>query len=226
MRDIALSELQIPSLLRTSYSAGALIMTPDTEPQSTCFCVVKGRVRLYWLSPIGEQIYYDELEAGDCLNSVTHASEDHRPMFAQAVEDTTIEVLPAAACTELMEHSLAFNKALVRHLSVKIMYLGRRLYEATALSMRTRLHTELLRLAQRQPDGTSAIWPAPTHQDLAMRIGSQREAVSKELARLSRDGIVRRSGSSIILLQEGRMREEIARAAPPHHAGAGGDDWK
>ena len=39
--------------------------------------------------------------------------------------------------------------------------------------------------------------PPPTHQDLAGRIGSQREAVSKELRRLEKDGVIMRGRAAI-----------------------------
>jgi len=77
------------------------------------------------------------------------------------------------------------------------------------LPMKVRLHAELLRLARRQPDGLLSIEPPPTHQDLAVRIGSQREAVSKELARLSRLGVVHYNRSSIVLVDEDALRKEI-----------------
>jgi CRP/FNR family transcriptional regulator, cyclic AMP receptor protein len=91
-----------------------------------------------------------------------------------------------------------------------MVHLDQRLYEATALPMRVRLHAELLRLARRRDDGALTIVPSPTHQELAFRIGSQREAVSKELARLSRDGVLECSRSSIVVLQEQPIRDEIA----------------
>jgi hypothetical protein len=58
-----------------------------------------------------------------------------------------------------------------------------------------------------------AVWgifcPPPTHQDLASRIGSQREAVSKELKRLERDGVITRGRATIHLVREGVLRQEI-----------------
>ncbi len=214
LRDVVLLELQVASLPRNHYRAGAVILAPDIEAQPACFCIVKGRVRLYWISPIGEEIYYDELGPGDCVKPILSSGEDHRPMFARTLIDTTVEILSETACTELMERSLPFNKALVRDLSRRIAYLDRRLYEATALPMKVRLQTELLRLAQRQSDGTLAIRPPPTHRDLAIKIGSQREAVSKELARLARDGMLRRTRTAIVLLQEDRYCDELKRTSP------------
>jgi CRP/FNR family transcriptional regulator, cyclic AMP receptor protein len=208
MRDIAIAELGIGSLTRQTYPAGTLMMSPDAEVRSVCF-IVSGRVRLYRLSPTGEQIFYDELGVGDCLSELAFIG-DHKPAFAQAVADTTVELLPKSDFSRLIERCAAFTKALVTNMSKRMVHLDQRLYEATALPMRVRLHAELLRLARRRGDGALNITPAPTHQELAFRIGSQREAVSKELARLSRDGVLKCSRSSIVVVQEQPIRDEIA----------------
>lgn len=208
MRDIAIAELGIGSLTRKTYSAGALMMSPDTEIRYVCF-ILTGLVRLYRLSPTGEQIFYDELGVGDCLSDLAFIG-DHRPAFAQALADTTVELLPKRDFSRLVERCAAFTEALVRNMSKRMVHLDQRLYEATALPMRVRLHAELLRLAHRREDGALTIAPAPTHQELAFRIGSQREAVSKELTRLSRDGVLKGSRSSIVIVQEQPIREEIA----------------
>ena len=67
-----------------------------------------------------------------------------------------------------------------------------RVFEVSALAVRERVRRELLRLAA---DGTRTgrsvvISPAPTHYDLAARIGSHREAVTRELNRLAEEKVV------------------------------------
>ena len=75
--------------------------------------------------------------------------------------------------------------------------------------MKVRLHAELLRNSRRRRNGALIISPPPTHQDLASRIGSQREAVSKELNRLEREGVITRSRVAIEIVREGVLRQEI-----------------
>jgi CRP/FNR family cyclic AMP-dependent transcriptional regulator len=208
MRDIAIAELGIKSLPRKMYPTGTLMMNPDAEVRYVYF-IVAGRVRVYRLSPSGEQIFYDELGAGDCLSDLALIG-DHRPAFAQAVVDTMVELLSKTDFSRLVERCSTFTTALVRSMSKQMVHLDQRLYEATALPMRVRLHAELLRLARRGGDGALMIVPSPTHQELAFRIGSQREAVSKELERLSRDGVLRCNRSSIVILREQPIRDEIA----------------
>ena len=63
-----------------------------------------------------------------------------------------------------------------------------RVYEFSTLVVRKRLIRELLRLAEdnEQREGSASISPAPTHFDLAARISTHREAVSREMSALAK----------------------------------------
>ena len=79
--------------------------------------------------------------------------------------------------------------------------LTERVFEFSALAVNNRIHAELLRLARDHmtAENTAAIQPAPTHAEIASRISTHREAVTRELSRLSRAGIVvRRSGALVV----------------------------
>ncbi|MGD9502427.1 MAG: helix-turn-helix domain-containing protein, partial [Methyloceanibacter sp.] len=64
-----------------------------------------------------------------------------------------------------------------------------------------------LRLASLGPkDGNSArIVPAPTHVQIASRVATHREAVTRELARLSRIGIIERRGGTLVIKDVNRL---------------------
>ncbi|HEY9548479.1 MAG TPA: helix-turn-helix domain-containing protein, partial [Kiloniellaceae bacterium] len=62
-------------------------------------------------------------------------------------------------------------------------------------------HSELLRLAREgEHEGKSArISPAPTHADIASRISTHREAVTRELNDLTKSGLLTRDGRTLII---------------------------
>ena len=168
-----------------------------------------GRIRLYRLAPTGEQVFQGELGPGDCLKCPKILGHHECHAFAEAIVDTTLEVLSKPLFDHLRRDSVHFNQILVRELSNQMADLDRRLYESSVMPMKVRLHAELLRISRRRRDGALIISPPPTHQDLACRIGSQREAVSKELKRLERDGVITRSRGAIQIVREGVLRQEI-----------------
>jgi Crp-like helix-turn-helix domain len=67
------------------------------------------------------------------------------------------------------------------------------------LAVNNRIQAQVLRLANLAPqEGKSArIVPAPTHFEIASRIGTHREAVTRELSRLSPIGIIERQGGTL-----------------------------
>ena len=83
-----------------------------------------------------------------------------------------------------------------------------RIFELAILSPRARLLAALLRLAEmRDLAGPQALLdPAPTHDALASEIGFTREAVSRHMSELRREGLVVSSRQRILLTDLGRMR--------------------
>ena len=65
-----------------------------------------------------------------------------------------------------------------------------------------RVHSELLRLVRMEsPDGNRvALEPAPTHLGIANLTGTNREAVTRVFGDLTRSGLLKREGSSLVVL--------------------------
>lgn len=99
-------------------------------------------------------------------------------------------------------------------LVTKIRALTTRVYEFSTLALNNRIQAELLRLANLAPkDGKGArIVPAPTHVEIASRVSTHREAVTRELNRLSRIGIAERQGSALVIKDVDRLAEMVHEA--------------
>jgi CRP-like cAMP-binding protein len=92
-------------------------------------------------------------------------------------------------------------------LVARIRNLTSRAFELATLPVAGRVQSELLRLA-READVSSdrlEIHPMPTHADLAARIGTHREAVTRELNLLAGEGILRQSGRRVEILSVARL---------------------
>jgi len=89
-----------------------------------------------------------------------------------------------------------------------------RVYEFGTLAVNNRIQAEMLRLAQLVPrEGKIArIDPAPTHVEIANRISTHREAVTRELNRLSRLGIIDRQGGALLVSDVDRLATMVHEA--------------
>jgi len=86
-------------------------------------------------------------------------------------------------------------------------------FELSALNVQARLHCELLRLAKTGLDPHSlVIDPAPTHAELANRIGTHREAVTREMRALADRNIIRAGRRTLEFIDVARLEHFVGQA--------------
>jgi len=102
---------------------------------------------------------------------------------------------------KLMEDHQEVNKFVIKDLAAQIRKFTVQALEAQSLSMRGRIASELSRLAKpigKEPD-THIIRPTPIFSELAQRLGSTRETVSRTVSSLvKKDVMERRTGALVI----------------------------
>src|SRR3546814_12757576 len=96
----------------------------------------------------------------------------------------------------------------------RIRLLTERLFELNSLAVRDRLHCELLRLclAAGISDNRAVIEDAPTHSQIAARIGTHREAVTRELQQLTRKAIVAQQRRRLAVNDVAALAENVRAA--------------
>ena len=89
----------------------------------------------------------------------------------------------------------------MKRLSRLTRLLSERVFEYSTLAVKNRIHAELLRLARDRIDDNNqaVIDPVPTHADLASRVSTHREAVTRELNSLAQAGLLERHSEKIIV---------------------------
>ena len=82
-----------------------------------------------------------------------------------------------------------------------------RMVETNLLSATGRVCAELLRLSRQAEDGV--IRPVPVMAELAQRVQSTRETVSRTVSRLEQRGIVQRRGDGLAVVAAHRLEEMV-----------------
>jgi CRP-like cAMP-binding protein len=101
----------------------------------------------------------------------------------------------------------------MRGLVQRIRVSNARLLELTTLDIRHRIYAELLREAgPADRRGERIISPPPMQQVLAQRIGARREPVSREMARLVREGVLLRRRGALVLRRAAELERALAAA--------------
>ncbi len=188
---------------------GELILDFD-DPGRDIFIILDGGVRVMLRTPGGQELLFGDLGAGAFFGEI--AAIDGRPRSASvaALYRSRLAVLPSVPVMEAVLASPAASLACMRLLTSRLREKDERLLELTVLPVRLRLCAELLRLAVlRGPDGARRISPPPTHHEMAARIGTRREVVSREIAQLAASGLIAADRRSIRILAPDALAKAV-----------------
>jgi CRP-like cAMP-binding protein len=197
------------SIIR-AYNKGREVL-PFRDRTSDIFFVIEGRVQIKNFSQGGREFIYSEFGTGDVFGEFAALDGLPRSASVVAIDESTIARMKSVDFLELLRSDFDLSLRLFRLLTAKARGLSDRVLELIALSARDRLHFELSRLAARGlRQGTGiVIRPAPTHYELAARVGSQREAVTKELNRLAALGYLRLGRQQIVIPDFDRFSDDL-----------------
>ncbi len=182
---------------------------------SDLYLILEGRVQAELHSPSGREVILGDLGPGELLGEFAALDDQPRTATVEAVTPCLLACFPAEAFRAAVFAHPGTAAWMALQLVGHIRLLTEKLFELNALAVRSRLHCELLRLAIDAgiAGNEATIAPAPTHVDLAARIGTHREAVTRELAYLPRAGIAAQQGRELAVNDVARLAQFVRAAA-------------
>ncbi|WP_399204469.1 Crp/Fnr family transcriptional regulator [Tateyamaria pelophila] len=165
------------------------------------FFLLDGRARATIFSSEGKVVAYRDIRTGDIFGEMSAIDGAPRSASVVAATELQVGVLSAAQFETMVDGSKSFRWALLRYFSHQARSMTQRIFEFSTMLVRDRLILELLRLAGATDaqEGKFVIDPAPTHFDLAARISTHREAVSREMSLLTKRGLISKYSGSLHL---------------------------
>jgi CRP/FNR family transcriptional regulator, cyclic AMP receptor protein len=171
------------------------------DNKTDVYFILHGQVRVTIFSKAGREVAFRDLETGELFGEL--AAIDGKPRAANvvALTDCVLASMPERALWDVLHQHQSVADAMLRRLASNVRALTERVFEFSTLAVRSRIHAELLRLARQSDKGTRpvTITPMLTHAELASRLSTHREAVTRELAELARLGVIERSGNDLVI---------------------------
>lgn len=178
------------------------------------YFVVQGHVRVYIRASSGRDSILRDIRDGSFFGEL--AAIDGMPRSAEilAIADSVVGKMPPAVFREIVHRHPNVCDQLLTLLASQVRMLANRVNELGTLDVRTRVYAELLRLSRPAAanERHAVISPPPTHAELAARVNSRREAVSRELNSLERAGLLERRRGALVLLDPARLASLVAQS--------------
>ncbi len=168
---------------------------------SDVFFLLTGRVRITTYSAHGREVSLRDYLPGEHFGDLSAIDGQIRSADVIALESSQLASLTSERFMQLMANEPLVARRMLQHLTGLVRQLTERVLELSTLSVQTRLHVELLRLAHEAgllPDGSARLAPAPPHSALASQISTSREQVAREISALTKRGLLRKEGPHIL----------------------------
>ncbi|MEQ8660106.1 MAG: Crp/Fnr family transcriptional regulator [Gammaproteobacteria bacterium] len=198
-------------LAAVRYPAGRTIVTQD-DVRNDVYFILGGSVRAAFHGASGRDVQFRDQHAGEMFGELS--AIDGRPRSAEvsALTEVFLAVAGARDFVAIASTHPEVARRLFAQLAERVRALSDRVVEFSTLGVSNRIHGELLRLAREHGSAgnTALIRPAPTHADIASRVSTHREAVTREIAALARDGILVRGRGQIAVSDVARLEALVA----------------
>lgn len=191
---------------------GEVLIAAGDFPEKVFF-LLHGELRFSLHTRIGKSLSLPATLPGAFVGTTALVKETPHLYSIDAAMPSTLASMNARTFRDFLRRDPDVLQALLRTMVERQHILVHHIEELTTLNVRARIQNELSRLCRdtTNSDGSAVIFPVPTHEELANRIGTHREAVSRELSRLQQTGVILRHDGAlfvrdIALLMDAQMK--------------------
>lgn len=192
------------------YAAGQHLITREADDRDL-YLVVSGQVRVTTYSAGGRQVSFRDIGAGECFGEFAAIDGKHRSADVVALEGGLLAAMPPAVLRRLLREEPVIAERMLLQLASLSRGLTERVIDLSTLGVQNRIHAELLRLAREAgvAGNTARIDPAPKHGDIASRVSTYREQVTREFSALVKAGILERGEQALVIRDLARLERLV-----------------
>lgn len=200
------SRNNIASLFKFRNVIKGQYVISESQPSDEVYFLVSGVVHACAFSHNGKQVQFESLTSGMMFGELSAIDGKERSSNCIAATNVKLLVLSSVAFHRLIDEHKPVRDVVIARLAYLIRLHMRKFYELSTFSVAQRVRFEILRIASKVAfsaditadkseddqlgSKTITLSSVPTHQEIASRIGTHREAVTRELKSLESLGAI------------------------------------
>lgn len=192
-----------------TYDKGQLLIHPDDESQSVYY-MISGKVRQYDISYRGDEVVVNLYKPGAFFPMLGAITGRPNRYFFGAEEAVEVRVVPAEKAVAFLQNNPDVTYDLLTRLYIGVDGLLGRMAHLMAGSARSRLMYELIIECRRFGKGDdSARVLTMTIADLAAHAGLTRETASREIQKMTQEGLIRSTHKGIQIVDLTKLEAQL-----------------
>ena len=184
---------------------GKLIFSQGDEA-SGFYVVISGRVKIFKLSPEGKEQILHIFGAGEPIGEAAVFAGEKFPAYAEALEESRILFFPRPAFVDLIQKNPSVALNMLAVLSKRLRKFAGLVEDLSLKEVPGRLGAYLLLLSE-QKKGAIEFNLDVSKNQLASLLGTIPETLSRILARMEKEELIKSEGKRITLLDRNGLEE-------------------
>jgi len=182
------------------------------ERETDVHFVISGELRVTIFALSGRQLTFRDLRAGGHFGEIAAIDGPPRSADVLTLRPSVVASLDADRFLALLREEPMVGERVMRGLCRLVREISERMIDLATLGVQNRVHAELLRLAHEAggPDNQARVDPAPTHAEMASRVSTNREQVTRELNALQARGLLTKQGRAVLLHDVAQLERMVS----------------
>jgi CRP/FNR family transcriptional regulator len=172
------------------------------------YLLLSGKVRLYKASPDGREQTLHVIGPGQSFADAAVFGDQKFPANCSVLEDSLVALVPRVEFMEMLAESPVMSLKIISSLSAFLREFNQIIENPSLKEVSARLATYLINLYHQAGQETFNL--PTTKGELARRLGTVNETLSRNLRRLRHDGLIKVDGRRITILDPVRLSEAAA----------------
>lgn len=200
------------TLIEESYDAGQILFL-EGEPCKGAYFLVQGRIRIFKSEPGGKEQVLRIIPPKATFNEVPVFDGGTTPASAEALEPSTVWILPCEVVVELMEQEPLVSRTIIKILATRLRQLTALVAEISLKQVTARVARLLLDYAEEEAvlgaGVSNQIVGQLTQQQMAAMAGTVRDMVGRSLRTIQKAGAIEAKRGYIIIKDSNKLRTFI-----------------
>ncbi|ABR30619.1 Crp/Fnr family transcriptional regulator [Thermosipho melanesiensis] len=180
------------------YEEGVLIKSQG-EVIDEIMILINGKVKAEMTDYNGKSLMVEEIDAPNFLAiNITFSKEEKLPVDIITLKKSLVAYMKKDKVFDLAMKNREFLKALVEYLGSKFYFISQKLWFVTLNSLKDKI---LIYLSSKF-DGREVVILDKTIEQLSQLFGSTRPALSRAFSQLEKEGIIKKEGNKVYLLDK------------------------
>ncbi len=189
-----------PRCFWREYHENELVIDFEDDSKDVRF-LLTGRARVILRIATGKEIILGDMGPNDFVGEIAAIDNHGRAANVTVLNTSRMCVMPQSVFLDILAESPQVSLNIMKVLTSRIRRLNTRLTEHCFLQAKHRICVEIMRKSRPRVghEGQRVISPPPLQREIAERVGTRREVVSRQISALSKQGYVEKTPRALVI---------------------------